>query len=72
MFELLKYGGSPLKMKFIVTITALVPGVTIQNMTRAIDDVSLQAAENEDQIRSCPRREKKDGRVLSLVWMKSR
>ena len=39
---------------------------------RAINDISLRAAENEDQIHSCPRREKKDGRVLSLAWMKPR
>jgi len=72
MFQLLKCDGNPLKMKFRVTPTVLVPGVTIQNVTRAIDAVSLQAAENEDQSHSCPRQEKKDGRVLSLVWMKSR
>ena len=39
---------------------------------RAIIDVSLQVAENEDQIHSCPTREKEDGRVLSLAWMKPR
>ena len=39
---------------------------------RAFIDISLQAAEIEDQNRSCPRREKKDGRVLSLASMKPR
>ena len=72
MFELRKYGGSPLKMKFKVTLTLLVPGATVQNMTRAIIDISLQAAENEDQIRSYPTREKEDGRVLSLAWVTPR
>jgi len=39
---------------------------------RAIIDTKLQAAGNVDQIHSRPRREKKDGRVLSLAWMKHR
>ena len=72
MFELRKYGGSPLKMKFKVTLTLLVPGATVQNMTRAIIDISLQAAENEDQNHSCPRQEERYGRVLSLAWMMPR
>ena len=36
MCELLKYGGSALKMKFIVTITVLVPGVIVQDMTELL------------------------------------
>ena len=67
MFELLKYGGSPLKMKF--------QSHSWRDCTkydRAIIVITLQAAENEDQIHSCPMREKKDASVLSLAWMKPR
>ena len=72
MFELLKYGGNPLKMKFRVTLTSLVPGVSVQNMTTATIDILAPAAENEDQNHNCPRREMNDGRVSSLAWMMPR
>ena len=72
MFGLLKYGGNPLKMKFSITLTGLVPGVTVQNMTTATIDILAPAAENEDQNRNCPRREMNDGRVSSLAWMMPR
>jgi len=65
MFELLKYGGNPLKLKFRVTHS-------VTKYDRAVIAISLQAAENEDQIHSCPMQEKKDVRVLSLAWMKPR
>ena len=39
---------------------------------RTIIVTAMQAAENEDQIHSCPMREKKDVRVLSLAWMMPR
>ena len=72
MFRLLKYGGNPLKMKFRVTLTGLVPGVTVQNMSRATIDILAPAAENEDQNNNCPRREMNDGIVSSLAWMMPR
>ena len=75
MFGLLKYGGNPLKIKFRVTLTGLVSGVTVQNVqntTRATIDILAPAAENEDQNHNCPRREMNDGIVSSLAWMMPR
>jgi len=71
MFQLLKCGGNPLKTKFRVTLSSC-PGRHCTKCDRAIIDISLQAAENEDQIRSYPTREKEDGRVLSLAWVTPR
>ena len=36
IFKLLKYGGSPLNMKFRVTLSVLVPGVKVQNVTELL------------------------------------
>ena len=72
MFDLPKYGGSLLKMKLKATLDSSCPRRYCTEYDRAIIDITLHAAENEDQNHSCPRREKKDGRVLSLAWMKPR
>jgi len=71
-FELLKYGSSTLKWSVGSHTHSSCPRRHCTRYDRAINDISLRAAENEDQIHSRPRREKKDGRVLSLAWMKPR
>ena len=72
MFDLPKYGGSLLKMKLRATLDSSCPRRYCTEYDRAIIDITLHAAENEDQNHSCPMREKEDGRVLSLAWMKPR
>ena len=72
MFDLPKYGGIPLKNDVQSCTHSSFPRRHYTKYDRAIIDTKLQAAGNEDQIHSRPRREKKDGRVLSLAWMKRR
>ena len=71
-FEPLKYGSSTLKWSVGSHTHSSCPRRHCTRYDRAINDISLRAAENEDQNHNCPRREMNDGRVSSLAWMMPR